>query len=144
MTNRRLVNKVEILKEENRKLRLDNQLLNERLRQIELLANRTTPLPTKVPSKIFSSSIRDLNLSTRTLNSLESGRIETIGQLVTWNDKVYDRDERSLLKIRAFGRTSLREVKIRLADLGLALGMTNKEIATWTSPPPPASQPPEC
>ena len=32
--------------------------------------------------------------------------------------------EPDLLKVRSFGRTSLREVKRKLADLGLSLGMS--------------------
>jgi len=31
--------------------------------------------------------------------------------------------EADLLKIRSFGKTSLREVKRKLADMGLSLGM---------------------
>jgi DNA-directed RNA polymerase subunit alpha len=30
-----------------------------------------------------------------------------------------------LLKIRSFGKTSLREIKRKLADIGLSLGMTD-------------------
>ena len=33
--------------------------------------------------------------------------------------------EADLLKIRSFGKTSLREVRRKLADLGLSLGMTD-------------------
>ena len=32
--------------------------------------------------------------------------------------------EADLLKVRSFGKTSLREVKRKLQDLGLSLGMT--------------------
>jgi DNA-directed RNA polymerase subunit alpha len=30
-----------------------------------------------------------------------------------------------LLKIRSFGKTSLREIRRKLADIGLSLGMTD-------------------
>jgi DNA-directed RNA polymerase subunit alpha len=62
--------------------------------------------------------IHDLDLSVRASNCLESIRIETVGQLVKMT-------EADLLKIRSFGKTSLREVKRKLADLGLSLGMTD-------------------
>jgi hypothetical protein len=44
------------------------------------------------------------------------------------------------LKVRSFGKTSLREVKRKLADLGLSLGMdldnmaTPAQMASYTSP----------
>jgi DNA-directed RNA polymerase subunit alpha len=60
--------------------------------------------------------IGDLELSVRASNCLESARINTVADLVT-------RDESDLLKVRSFGRTSLREVKRKLMDLNLDLGM---------------------
>ncbi len=61
-------------------------------------------------------SIADMDLSVRASNCLESAKIDTVAQLVTFT-------EPELLKLRAFGRTSLREVKRKLADLDLDLGM---------------------
>ena len=61
--------------------------------------------------------IADLELSVRANNCLEAAKIETVGQLV----KMMEAD---LLKIRSFGKTSLREIKRKLADIGLSLGMT--------------------
>jgi DNA-directed RNA polymerase subunit alpha len=60
--------------------------------------------------------ISELDLSVRASNCLESAKIETVGDLV-------NHDESDLLKVRSFGKTSLREVKRKLADLGLELGM---------------------
>ncbi|MEO1535743.1 MAG: DNA-directed RNA polymerase subunit alpha [Planctomycetota bacterium] len=60
--------------------------------------------------------LADLDLSVRASNCLESARIDTVAQLVQYNDA-------ELLKLRAFGRTSLREVKRKLLDLQLELGM---------------------
>ena len=62
--------------------------------------------------------IQELELSVRASNCLESEKVETVGQLV----KMTDAD---LLKIRSFGKTSLREIKRKLADIGLSLGMTD-------------------
>lgn len=64
--------------------------------------------------------ITELELSVRASNCLESARIETVGQLVTQTDA-------DLLKLRSFGRTSLREVKRKLQDIGLDLGITLPE-----------------
>jgi DNA-directed RNA polymerase subunit alpha len=62
--------------------------------------------------------IEALELTVRSNNCLESNHIETVGQLLQMTDA-------DLLKIRSFGKTSLREVKRKLADLGLSLGMTD-------------------
>ena len=60
--------------------------------------------------------ISELDLSVRANNCLESARINTVADLVTKSDS-------ELLKVRSFGKTSLREVKRKLSDLGLELGM---------------------
>jgi len=62
--------------------------------------------------------IQELELSVRAGNCLESAKTETVGQLVKMT-------EADLLKIRSFGKTSLREIKRKLADIGLSLGMTD-------------------
>ena len=65
----------------------------------------------------LNMSTNELELSVRASNCLESARIDTVAQLVTQTDG-------TLLKLRSFGRTSLREVKRKLQDIGLDLGMT--------------------
>jgi DNA-directed RNA polymerase subunit alpha len=62
-------------------------------------------------------TIGDLDLSVRASNCLESAQINSVADLVT-------KTESDLLKVRSFGRTSLREVKRKLLDLGLDLGAT--------------------
>ncbi len=52
----------------------------------------------------------------RASNCLESAKIHTIGDLVKMT-------EGDLLKVHSFGKTSLREVKRKLQDIGLSLGM---------------------
>jgi DNA-directed RNA polymerase subunit alpha len=64
----------------------------------------------------LSMPLNDLDLSVRASNCLESARMRVVADLVT-------RDEADLLAVRSFGRTSLREVKRKLEDLGLTLGM---------------------
>ena len=63
-------------------------------------------------------SIEEMELSVRAGNCLESVKIDTIGELVRMT-------EAELLKVRSFGKTSLREIKRKLADMGLSLGMTD-------------------
>lgn len=60
--------------------------------------------------------LSELDLSVRASNCLESARIDTVAQLVTMT-------EQDLLRLRSFGRTSLREVKRKLQDIDLDLGM---------------------
>lgn len=64
--------------------------------------------------------VGDLELSVRASNCLESAKIKTVGELV-------QKDENELLGVRSFGRTSLREVKRKLEELGLTLGMKAPE-----------------
>lgn len=64
----------------------------------------------------LNMSILDLDLTVRSSNCLELASIDRVAQLVSLND-------RELLRIRSFGRTSLREIKRKLDDLNLSLGM---------------------
>ncbi len=64
----------------------------------------------------LSMSIQEMELSVRASNCLESAKLETVGQIVSM-------PESDLLKIRSFGKTSLREVKRKLVDMGLTFGM---------------------
>jgi len=73
--------------------------------------------------------ISELDLSVRASNCLESARIQTVADLVSKSDA-------DLLKVRSFGRTSLREVKKKLTDINLDLGMSLPEGVNLTSPGP--------
>jgi DNA-directed RNA polymerase subunit alpha len=61
-------------------------------------------------------SLAEMSLSVRAMNCLESENIRTIRDLV-------QRTEDQLLEVRNFGETTLNEVKEKLADVGLRLGM---------------------
>jgi len=61
-------------------------------------------------------NVRELDLSVRAGNCLDAEDITTVGELVR-------RTDAELLKVRNFGKTTLKEVKSRLEDLGLALGI---------------------
>lgn len=73
--------------------------------------------------------IGEMDLSVRASNCLESARIQTVADLVSKTDS-------DLLKVRSFGRTSLREVKKKLQDVGLDLGMEMPEGVHLTAPLP--------
>ena len=65
----------------------------------------------------LNMSLTDLDLSVRASNCLESAKLQTVGELVR-------KDEQQLLTVRSFGKTSLREVKRKLDELGLSLGIS--------------------
>jgi len=64
----------------------------------------------------LNMSLAELELSVRATNCLESEGITTVRDLVMRNDE-------ELLEVRNFGETTLKEVKIKLSERGLALGM---------------------
>ncbi len=64
----------------------------------------------------LNMSLAELNLSVRATNCLESENIHTVRDLVV-------RSEDQLLDVRNFGETTLSEVRDKLTELGLRLGM---------------------
>ena len=64
----------------------------------------------------LGTPIADLNLSVRATNCLESERIRTVRDLV-------QRNEDQLMEVRNFGETTLTEVRAKLTEMGLHLGM---------------------
>jgi DNA-directed RNA polymerase subunit alpha len=66
---------------------------------------------------VIATPIEDLDLSVRSRHCLDSENIRTVGDLV-------QRTEAELLKVRNFGKTSLNEIKKKLAAMNLSLGMT--------------------
>ena len=70
---------------------------------------------------LLNKSIDMLELSVRAKNCLDSENVATLRDLVTLA-------EPELLKVRNFGKTSLKEVKSKLAALGLSLGMNIEEF----------------
>jgi len=80
----------------------------------------------------LNMSIQELDLSVRATNCLESVKALTVGQLVKMTDV-------DLLNIRSFGKTSLREIKRKLTDIGLSLGMQDVDKYLEAKPPEDAS-----
>ncbi len=64
----------------------------------------------------LSMSLAELKLSVRAMNCLETENIHTVRDLV-------QKSEDQLLEVRNFGDTTLTEVKEKLHDLGMYLGM---------------------
>jgi len=64
----------------------------------------------------LNMSLAELDLSVRATNCLESESIHTVRDLVS-------RNEEELLEVRNFGETTLTEVREKLSDVGLHLGM---------------------
>ena len=64
----------------------------------------------------MNMSLAEVKLSVRASNCLESENINTVRDLVS-------RTEDELLDVRNFGDTTLHEVRERLTELGLRLGM---------------------
>lgn len=84
---------------------------------------QTESAPIEEPSGIdeelagkLNTPIQELELSVRANNCLEASDISTVGQIVKMT-------ESDLLKLRSFGKTSLREIVRKLADMGLSLDM---------------------
>ena len=65
---------------------------------------------------ILGQPIEMIELSSRASNCLKVARIKTIGELVAKRDE-------ELLAVKNFGKKSLDEIKDRLKDMGLSLGM---------------------
>ena len=60
--------------------------------------------------------IDDVELSVRSINCLKKADIKYVGEVI-------QKTENGLLDLENFGKTSLEEVKARLEEMGLALGM---------------------
>ena len=67
--------------------------------------------------KKLGMSVNEIELSVRAANCLNNANITTVGELA-------QKSEAEMLKYRNFGKKSLNEIKQKLADLGLTLGMT--------------------
>jgi DNA-directed RNA polymerase subunit alpha len=71
---------------------------------------------------ILFTSIEELDLSARSLNCLRKAGVQYTGDLI-------QKTEEELLNLENFGKRSLVEIKERLAELGLSLGMKiNREV----------------
>jgi DNA-directed RNA polymerase subunit alpha len=67
--------------------------------------------------KKLSISVNEIELSVRAANCLNNANITTVGELA-------QKTEAEMLKYRNFGKKSLNEIKQKIIDMGLSLGMT--------------------
>jgi len=75
---------------------------------------------------LLGQSVDMIELSSRAANCLKVAHIKTIGELVSKGDE-------QLLGVKNFGQKSLDEIKERLKDMGLSLGMELSEDALTTA-----------
>lgn len=66
--------------------------------------------------KLLNMSVNEIELSVRAANCLNNANITTVGELTT-------KSEQEMLRYRNFGKKSLNEIKAKLEQLGLSLGM---------------------
>ena len=78
-------------------------------------AGEASPIDTKL-KKLLNMSVNEIELSVRAANCLNNANILTVGQLAM-------KTEQEMLKYRNFGKKSLNEIKEKLQELGLSLGM---------------------
>ena len=71
-------------------------------------------------------SLAELNLSVRAANCLMTESITTVRDLVS-------RTESQMMEVRNFGETTMLEVREKLADMGLRLGMRLPPAAVETT-----------
>jgi DNA-directed RNA polymerase subunit alpha len=76
----------------------------------------STPVVDQELERKLNMSLAELELSVRATNCLETEGITTVRDLVIRNDE-------ELLEVRNFGETTLKEVKAKLQERGLHLGM---------------------
>ncbi|QHI69570.1 DNA-directed RNA polymerase subunit alpha [Tichowtungia aerotolerans] len=67
--------------------------------------------------KKLNISVNEIELSVRAANCLNNANITTVGELA-------QKTEAEMLKYRNFGKKSLNEIKQKIIDMGLSLGMT--------------------
>ena len=65
---------------------------------------------------LLNMSVNEIELSVRAANCLNNANITTVGELAM-------KTEQEMLKYRNFGKKSLNEIKSKLEQLGLSLGM---------------------
>ena len=87
------------------------------------VVNSSTSIDSAPLNENLFKSVEEFELSVRSANCLQNANITYIGELV-------QKTEADLLKTKNFGRKSLKEIKDKLTELGLNLGM---HIESWPS-----------
>ena len=84
------------------------------LTEIAIATDVMKEVDTTSDDRILERTIEELDLSVRSYNCLKRAGINTVYDLT-------EKSEPEMMKVRNFGRKSLEEVKVKLADLGLGL-----------------------
>ena len=88
--------------------------LNEYIKEKEFMVQKEE----KVSNQKLDQKIEDLDLSVRSYNCLKRANINTVGELA-------QKSEEEMMKVRNLGRKSLKEVVLKLNEIGL--GLRNSE-----------------
>lgn len=78
--------------------------------------------------EMLSVSVWVLELSMRSRRCLQNADIRYISELV-------QKTEAEMLKLKNFGKHSLNQLKLTLAEKGLRFGMTMEDLDGWAPPP---------
>ena len=95
--------------------------------EIEEIVEVDEPIADEQLQVKLNMTLQEIDLSVRASNCLEAANIDSVGKLVQI-------EETKLLSLRSFGKTSMREIRRKLAALGLSLGM---DIPENMAPRPP-------
>ena len=82
--------------------------------------------------QLLKTKLSDQDLSVRALNCLKAADVDTVGDPVKLN-------RNDLLKFRNFGKKSLNEIKDKLLELGLSLGV--QVVPSLLTGPVPQAKP---
>ncbi|MDR1520949.1 MAG: DNA-directed RNA polymerase subunit alpha [Planctomycetota bacterium] len=98
---------------------LGNEITASDVREAKEKIEEKTPEAASAVSEKLSQPVSVLEPSVRAANCLAAEGIKTIQDLVSHN-------EQDMLQVRNFGKTSLKEIKQKLSELGLSFGMGEK------------------
>lgn len=106
-------------------LSLSAKVMNDHLKQFIDLTDEASNVETMVEEeetekeRIKEMSIEELELSVRSSNCLRRASIDTV-------EKLTQKTEEDMMKVRNLGRKSLNEIKHKLAEMGLSLAQEDK------------------
>jgi len=87
--------------------------------RVAKIEEKKESLRLSIPEEQYNMPLADLDLSTRTLNSLRRVGINTVGEVIS-------KEEQELLALRNFGQKSKQELEERLKSLGLSLSFKDE------------------
>ena len=106
-------------------LSLSAKVMNDHLKLFIDLTEEAEHVETMVEreenekERIKEMSIEELELSVRSSNCLRRANIDTV-------EKLTQKTEEDMMKVRNLGRKSLNEIKRKLAEMGLSLSQEDK------------------